>query len=159
MDAQHGEDDNQQIAEAMVQLSGFYGGQPHDESMDVDPNYDPSDFLGNLREKKPQLDINIAQYEQMNTYQAAASVAEAGTGDAEDVDRKPAAIIHDDLAISDSDEDGAGDFQEVKPETSVAGENTSEMMAIIPPVELTKAETKDPDNRDDDDADNDLLWF
>ncbi|XP_016997522.2 transcription initiation factor TFIID subunit 1 isoform X6 [Drosophila takahashii] len=44
-----GEDDSQQVAEAMVQLSGvgagYYAQQQQDESMDVDPNYDPSDFL------------------------------------------------------------------------------------------------------------------
>ncbi|XP_017847616.1 transcription initiation factor TFIID subunit 1 isoform X2 [Drosophila busckii] len=37
-----GEDDSQQVALAMVQLSAQ---QLQDESMDVDPNYDPSDFL------------------------------------------------------------------------------------------------------------------
>ncbi|KYQ50337.1 Transcription initiation factor TFIID subunit 1 [Trachymyrmex zeteki] len=45
------DDDSQQAAEAMVQLGnvGFYMGEQQllqqDESMDVDPNYDPSDFL------------------------------------------------------------------------------------------------------------------
>ncbi|XP_015602536.1 transcription initiation factor TFIID subunit 1 isoform X2 [Cephus cinctus] len=45
------DDDSQQAAEAMVQLGnvGFYTGEQQllqqDESMDVDPNYDPSDFL------------------------------------------------------------------------------------------------------------------
>ncbi|KAM0729480.1 Transcription initiation factor TFIID subunit 1 [Formica fusca] len=45
------DDDSQQAAEAMVQLGnvGFYVGEQQllqqDESMDVDPNYDPSDFL------------------------------------------------------------------------------------------------------------------
>lgn len=41
------EGDSQQAAEAMVQLSGtqsFY--QTAEESMEIDPNYDPSDFLG-----------------------------------------------------------------------------------------------------------------
>lgn len=38
------DDDSQQAAEAMVQLGsmGFY---QQEESMDIDPNYDPSDFL------------------------------------------------------------------------------------------------------------------
>lgn len=43
-----GEDDSQQAAEAMVQLSGigFYTqSQGGDDSIDIDPNYDPSDFL------------------------------------------------------------------------------------------------------------------
>ncbi|XP_063240070.1 transcription initiation factor TFIID subunit 1 isoform X2 [Bacillus rossius redtenbacheri] len=47
------DDDSQQAAEAMVQLGnlGYYPSsaaavaQQQDESMDVDPNYDPSDFL------------------------------------------------------------------------------------------------------------------
>lgn len=45
------DDDSQQAAEAMVQLGnvGFYTGEQQllhqEESMDVDPNYDPSDFL------------------------------------------------------------------------------------------------------------------
>ncbi|XP_063980218.1 transcription initiation factor TFIID subunit 1 [Diachasmimorpha longicaudata] len=45
------DDDSQQAAEAMVQLGnvGFYVGEQQliqqEESMDVDPNYDPSDFL------------------------------------------------------------------------------------------------------------------
>ncbi|XP_055377436.1 transcription initiation factor TFIID subunit 1 [Condylostylus longicornis] len=40
------QDDSKQVAEAMVQLSGigFYP-QSQDETMDLDPNYDPSDFL------------------------------------------------------------------------------------------------------------------
>uniref|UniRef100_A0A182XX78 Transcription initiation factor TFIID subunit 1 n=1 Tax=Anopheles stephensi TaxID=30069 RepID=A0A182XX78_ANOST len=41
------EDDSQQAAEAMVQLSGAqYYNAAQDESMEIDPNYDPSDFLG-----------------------------------------------------------------------------------------------------------------
>lgn len=47
--APEGEGDSQQAAEAMVQLSGTtqYFTQPAaEESMEIDPNYDPSDFLG-----------------------------------------------------------------------------------------------------------------
>ncbi|XP_055631687.1 transcription initiation factor TFIID subunit 1 isoform X2 [Toxorhynchites rutilus septentrionalis] len=41
------EGDSQQAAEAMVQLSGTqYFSQTVEESMEIDPNYDPSDFLG-----------------------------------------------------------------------------------------------------------------
>uniref|UniRef100_A0A1Q3F3H4 Transcription initiation factor TFIID subunit n=1 Tax=Culex tarsalis TaxID=7177 RepID=A0A1Q3F3H4_CULTA len=50
---QDGEGDSQQAAEAMVQLSGTtqqqqqqYFAQTAEESMEIDPNYDPSDFLG-----------------------------------------------------------------------------------------------------------------
>lgn len=40
------ENDSQQAAEAMIQL-GYFAAQPpnQDESLDFDPNYDPSDFL------------------------------------------------------------------------------------------------------------------
>ncbi|KFB52614.1 AGAP003882-PA-like protein [Anopheles sinensis] len=45
--APQSEDDSQQAAEAMVQLSGAqYYNATQDESMEIDPNYDPSDFLG-----------------------------------------------------------------------------------------------------------------
>jgi hypothetical protein len=42
-----GQDDNdsQQAAEAMIQLGYYPTQQSQDESMDFDPNYDPSDFL------------------------------------------------------------------------------------------------------------------
>lgn len=119
-----GEDDNTQIAsaaEAMVQLSGYYG-QQQDESMDVDPNYDPSDFLGNLREQKPKLEA-IDEAEEMNPEQ------------------KPAAI-HDDLAISDSDEEA---------ETKVK---------LEPPSAEEPPPPSGADNKTDaNDENDDLLWF
>lgn len=177
-----GEDDNQQIAsaaEAMVQLSGYYG-QQTDESMDVDPNYDPSDFLGNLREpreQKPQLtDLNINighQYEPMNMYQGAGGEIAVTVTPQDDlnVDRKPQAI-HDDLAISDSDEEDTKDLLTIKPEPSsfLQDNNTNPggMMMMMnssqasvdqapqQPLSATNTETA-PNN--DDDADNDLLWF
>ncbi|XP_052869820.1 transcription initiation factor TFIID subunit 1 [Anopheles cruzii] len=47
MPTAHSEDDSQQAAEAMVQLSGAqYYNATQEESMEIDPNYDPSDFLG-----------------------------------------------------------------------------------------------------------------
>ncbi|XP_034951275.1 transcription initiation factor TFIID subunit 1 [Chelonus insularis] len=73
------DDDSQQAAEAMVQLGnvGFYVGDQQliqqEESMDVDPNYDPSDFL--LAGLPPR---------------------------AEKVETDK---IHDDLAVSESDEE------------------------------------------------------
>ncbi|XP_043674036.1 transcription initiation factor TFIID subunit 1 isoform X1 [Vespula pensylvanica] len=72
------DDDSQQAAEAMVQLGnvGFYMGEQQllqqDESMDVDPNYDPSDFLlAGLpaREDKTNAENNIAQCKQENQQQ------------------------------------------------------------------------------------------
>lgn len=154
MDENAREDDIQiaSAAEAMVQLSGGYSQQHiQDESMDVDPNYDPSDFLGNLnnrepREQKPQLDINIAQYEQMNTYKEEPE---------ETTDNNKPAAIHDDLAISDSDE-------EQEPMIPVKQENlfevdqatSSQAQVALPPP------PSNPDVKDEnDDADNDLLWF
>lgn len=61
-----GEDDSQQAAEAMVQLSGigFYT-QPQDESVDLDPNYDPSDFLGGLPSSRQSQQQN-QQFENIN---------------------------------------------------------------------------------------------
>jgi transcription initiation factor TFIID subunit 1 len=63
-----GIDDSQQAAEAMVQLSGFYAQpqqQDQDESIDFDPNYDPSDFLM----KKVAADDQQQQQQQQFSYQ------------------------------------------------------------------------------------------
>lgn len=71
------DDDSQQAAEAMVQLGnvGFYMSeqqllQQGDESMDVDPNYDPSDFLlaglparDEKNENKIQDDLAVSESE------------------------------------------------------------------------------------------------
>lgn len=180
-----GEDDNQQIAsaaEAMVQLSGYYG-QQTDESMDVDPNYDPSDFLGNLREpreQKPQLtDLNINighQYEPMNMYQGGGGgggeIAVAVTQQVDlNVDRKPQAI-HDDLAISDSDEEDTKDLLTIKPEPSsflqdnninsgpmLMMMNSSQASVDQAPQQPLSANNTETAPNNDDDADNDLLWF
>lgn len=176
-----GEDDQQiaSAAEAMVQLSGFYG-QHTDESMDVDPNYDPSDFLGNLREpreQKPQLDIDIAQYE-MSAFQSGSGGVGGGDvpapGDMS-IDRKPQAI-HDDLAISDSDEEDVSDFLTIKPEPSTYQDNTNQMNSqgltmmsnteptveqqqMQPPPPMQPSSGTDPVPNNDDDANDDLLWF
>lgn len=174
MDENAREDDNQQIAsaaEAMVQLSGAYGQQSIQEesSMDVDPNYDPSDFLGNLKrepqEQKPQLGIDISKYEQMNTYQGVAAEAlndMAGERE-EPIEQKPAAI-HDDLAISDSDEEGGGradgnDDMVQENEYFTPAEPLPMTAAPPEPVPEQSNSTETKDNNNDDDADNDLLWF
>ncbi|XP_054274106.1 transcription initiation factor TFIID subunit 1-like [Macrosteles quadrilineatus] len=72
----HLDDDSQQAAEAMMQLGNisYCVPQDQDESMDVDPNYDPSDFLMHGlpgRENKPHTSEKI----------------------------------HDDLAVSESDDE------------------------------------------------------
>ncbi|XP_050421868.1 transcription initiation factor TFIID subunit 1-like [Adelges cooleyi] len=90
------DDDSQQVAEAMVLLGNTsYNSATEnlsnqiqgDESMDVDPNYDPSDFLptGNMAFGGNIADDSVAGQSNQNS-----SVL---------------AKIHDDLAISDSDED------------------------------------------------------
>uniref|UniRef100_A0A2M4BTE0 Putative transcription initiation factor tfiid subunit 1 n=1 Tax=Anopheles marajoara TaxID=58244 RepID=A0A2M4BTE0_9DIPT len=58
----HSEDDSQQAAEAMVQLSGTqYYNATQEESMEIDPNYDPSDFLGmsNRTNQAASSDTNV----------------------------------------------------------------------------------------------------
>ncbi|XP_026471669.1 transcription initiation factor TFIID subunit 1-like [Ctenocephalides felis] len=87
------DDDSQQVAEAMVQLGiGFYT-QSQDESLDVDPNYDPSDFLaaGFCDQKKT--------HNRPETW----------------IDNKPMGI-DDDLAISESDDENSP-VEETKPHT------------------------------------------
>ncbi|XP_050067932.1 transcription initiation factor TFIID subunit 1 [Anopheles maculipalpis] len=50
------EDDSQQAAEAMVQLSSAqYYNAAQDDTMEIDPNYDPSDFLG-MSNRQPTSD-------------------------------------------------------------------------------------------------------
>lgn len=172
MDENQGEEDPQiaSAAEAMVQLSGFYGQpQMQDESMDadVDPNYDPSDFLGNLkqepRESKPALDLS--QYEASNT--------SAEVDNVPNQDVKPAAI-HDDLAISDSDEEPENLMIVPKTEQSTFDEEPSaNLMTLAPQPEQNSFEDEQPANQSaeqpntsteprgnpDDDAGDDLLWF
>ncbi|XP_058465400.1 transcription initiation factor TFIID subunit 1 isoform X2 [Malaya genurostris] len=63
------EGDSQQAAEAMVQLSGTqYFTQTADESVEIDPNYDPSDFLG-MSNRQLGTDTVQGQLEQVETGQ------------------------------------------------------------------------------------------
>uniref|UniRef100_A0A182QS87 Transcription initiation factor TFIID subunit 1 n=1 Tax=Anopheles farauti TaxID=69004 RepID=A0A182QS87_9DIPT len=57
------EDDSQQAAEAMVQLSSSqYYNSAQDDTMEIDPNYDPSDFLGmSNRQQQPTGDAGNQQ--------------------------------------------------------------------------------------------------
>ncbi|XP_050517356.1 transcription initiation factor TFIID subunit 1 isoform X2 [Diabrotica virgifera virgifera] len=95
------DDDSQQAAEAMVQLGtmGYYPpteGQEgdsaeasfmyKDESMDVDPNYDPSDFL---MSGLPLRKVEESELQQENAMK-----------------------IHDDLAVSESEDEGTNAPQE-----------------------------------------------
>ncbi|XP_030243752.1 transcription initiation factor TFIID subunit 1 isoform X5 [Drosophila navojoa] len=121
VEEQCGEDGSQQAAEAMVQLSGvgYYAQQQQDESMDVDPNYDPSDFLA-MHKPRQNYGENytaasafsdfMAQDDngQYNPPEASTSSAAA----AQQEDESPAAAdtnnamgIDDDLDISDSDDE------------------------------------------------------
>ncbi|XP_037910415.1 transcription initiation factor TFIID subunit 1 isoform X2 [Hermetia illucens] len=109
----HGEDDSQQAAEAMVQLSGvgFYT-QPQDESNDVDPNYDPSDFLGMSKPKDefqpapPTISSDMLDPEMKSTsIDYSQPVANTLLDEQPMGDQIGRHAIHDDLAISDSDEE------------------------------------------------------
>uniref|UniRef100_A0A6P7FJW6 Transcription initiation factor TFIID subunit 1 n=1 Tax=Diabrotica virgifera virgifera TaxID=50390 RepID=A0A6P7FJW6_DIAVI len=97
------DDDSQQAAEAMVQLGtmGYYPpteGQEgdsaeasfmyKDESMDVDPNYDPSDFL---MSGLPLRKVEESELQQENAMK-----------------------IHDDLAVSESEDEGTNAPQETQ---------------------------------------------
>ncbi|XP_063911046.1 transcription initiation factor TFIID subunit 1 isoform X2 [Zophobas morio] len=96
METVNADDDSQQAAEAMVQLGsmGYYQqneGEAADlvykeESMDVDPNYDPSDFLMSGLPLHNKDDIKIDE-----------TVLQG-----QDSGMK----IHDDLAVSDSEDEG-----------------------------------------------------
>ncbi|KAK4872343.1 hypothetical protein RN001_014372 [Aquatica leii] len=90
------DDDSQQAAEAMVQLGtmGFYHQQDEnhesvmykEESIDVDPNYDPSDFLmSGLPRIKTEGDVEDLTIEEHDV---------------------KTIKIHDDLAVSESDDEG-----------------------------------------------------
>ncbi|XP_025829249.1 transcription initiation factor TFIID subunit 1 [Agrilus planipennis] len=82
------DNDSQQVAEAMVQLGnmGYYPPN-EEESLDVDPNYDPSDFLmGGLPLRKTE---------------------EVKMEEPKMEEEERVAKIHDDLAVSESDDEGA----------------------------------------------------
>ncbi|XP_045464560.1 transcription initiation factor TFIID subunit 1 isoform X2 [Harmonia axyridis] len=89
LDGNAADDDSQQVAEAMVQLGSmaYYQNEgevgdnimyKEDESMDLDPNYDPSDFLMSGLQKTA---TEVRPHDQDHLK------------------------IHDDLAVSDSDEE------------------------------------------------------
>lgn len=102
----HGDDDSQQAAEAMVQLSGFYGQQQQDESLDIDPNYDPSDyFLGmsSIKKESSEADQGICVKEE-EQYGSQISSQDINVED-QPQNPPPAVGIQDDLAISDSDDE------------------------------------------------------
>ncbi|XP_021710567.1 transcription initiation factor TFIID subunit 1 isoform X2 [Aedes aegypti] len=129
------EGDSQQAAEAMVQLSGtqsFY--QTAEESMEIDPNYDPSDFLGMSNrqlatdtggqpgamdanqfayQQGSAFDPNFQQFQQQpaqfENQQIVGNVGEVQLQ--EQPQQQPNAVLpplqslHKDLAISDSDDE------------------------------------------------------
>lgn len=132
--AGHGEDDSQQAAEAMVQLSGigFYT-QPQDESVDLDPNYDPSDFLTLPPSQPPPLEHTMKQEQIEVTVAETLNVSMEQLQSAEEVQQSQEIGIHDDLAVSDSDEE----------------ENLK--------MEIYKEEPMDNDGDGDDDGEG--LWF
>lgn len=81
-----GQDDNdsQQAAEAMIQLGYYSTQQPQDESMDFDPNYDPSDFLMKKEDQNQQQPIQQQQnqqYQENYNYLPAGGIQEGAGGD------------------------------------------------------------------------------
>lgn len=78
------ENDSQQAAEAMIQL-GFYSTtqqQAQDESLDFDPNYDPSDFLIKKDETAQDAPEEIqAPTHYQEPYEYSGNLQEAAVGD------------------------------------------------------------------------------
>ncbi|XP_049784763.1 transcription initiation factor TFIID subunit 1 isoform X1 [Schistocerca cancellata] len=144
------DDDSQQAAEAMVQLGnmGYYPPvqqiqQEQEESMDVDPNYDPSDFL--LQ--------GLPQHRDSERQESQSQVRDK---------------IHDDLEVSESDED--------EPQ-SAASHLVSTPSHVPAPLSMQEPESVHEDTpqlplqmdselqqveqnkKDDDDDDGGDLWF
>uniref|UniRef100_A0A146L8G5 Transcription initiation factor TFIID subunit 1 n=5 Tax=Lygus hesperus TaxID=30085 RepID=A0A146L8G5_LYGHE len=120
------DDDSQQVAEAMVQLGNiaYYTETHNEESMDVDPNYDPSDFLGGLKRVEP---VPL-----------------------EEVD---ATKIHDDLAVSESDEDMP--LEEVKDGIQILHETVVPIPdPLAPQFQVEQLHGDDPGDEEDGG-----LWF
>lgn len=78
-----GQDDNdsQQAAEAMIQLGYYSTSQPahHDESLDFDPNYDPSDFL--IKKDSTAAQPEPIQQLYQEPYEYASNIPEGAVGD------------------------------------------------------------------------------
>lgn len=76
------ENDSQQAAEAMIQLGYYSTQQPNqDESLDFDPNYDPSDFLMKKDSSQPEPAVQDQQQ-----YQEPYEYAQSGIQESMDVD-------------------------------------------------------------------------
>lgn len=129
-----GEGDSQQAAEAMVQLSGTsqqqqYFTQTAEESMEIDPNYDPSDFLGMSNRQldsvdgggqlavvddsaqfqyQPQQDANFQQFGEPQQVVIEEQLQQQPPQDQQQQSSSglpPLQSLHKDLAISDSDDE------------------------------------------------------
>lgn len=74
------ENDSQQAAEAMIQLGYYSAQQHHDESLDFDPNYDPSDFLMKKDSEVQQEPEQIAQQQYQEAFEYSGMIPET-TGD------------------------------------------------------------------------------
>jgi hypothetical protein len=75
------ENDSQQAAEAMIQL-GYYNTQQQaqDESLDFDPNYDPSDFLLKKDSDVQPEPVPVTQQYQ-ESYDYSSNIAEGAVAD------------------------------------------------------------------------------
>lgn len=68
----------------MIQLGYYSTQQPQDESMDFDPNYDPSDFLMKKEDQNQQQPIQQQQnqqYQENYNYLPAGGIQEGAGGD------------------------------------------------------------------------------
>lgn len=149
-----GDDNSQQAAMAMVQLSGQGPPISQDESFDSDPNYDPSDFLAMSSIKKEPMTTDITSEIDIDNDDMVPM----------DVESSSAPVgIHEDLAISDSDDEDNGMMLQLPNTTS----DSQSMVATIEESPTpTSAESKvdygnatNTINQNDDDEDNGNLWF
>lgn len=76
------ENDSQQAAEAMIQLGYYSNSQPHpqDESLDFDPNYDPSDFLMK-KDPNDEPEPTVVQQQYQEPFDYASQIADGAGGD------------------------------------------------------------------------------
>ncbi|XP_017474029.1 PREDICTED: transcription initiation factor TFIID subunit 1 isoform X2 [Rhagoletis zephyria] len=177
------EDDSQQAAEAMVQLSGvgFYTQQQQDDSMDLDPNYDPSDFLnfGNRATSNNNTDDLQASQSQIQYTKDDEQLPDGPmSGDMPSMPQMSLIMpgndnvgIDEDLAISESDEEDGGGNATMKSEVfndsgemandgmdtnMIAGSAVSQDNEVPMNVDTSKQEQH---HQHDDNDDDDWLHF
>ncbi|XP_053660820.1 transcription initiation factor TFIID subunit 1 [Anopheles marshallii] len=159
------EDDSQQAAEAMVQLSSAqYYNAAQDESMEIDPNYDPSDFLGmsnrqqtadmsrnEISSNQPSSDANYSIDHQSNLN------SEYSQESRQDRDGKDQQQFHDQLDTSQAPDN---DTQQQQPSALPALQTLHSDLAISDSDDeksnLQMDEVRDENDDNDEGGD---LWF